>query len=293
MLTSQGIAGISEQEIGPDFNPSTISRTVFSPDGTMMAQYDRVGQIRVFEFDRGTGQFSNLTELEADTTAEGFDGSIAFSPSGQFLYVSSLLRIYQFDLEAPDVQASRVLLDVYDGYKYLNIFSANFGFMQLAPNCRIYMSTRNATPFYHVINYPDRKGHECGFEQRGQPLIATNIGSIPNNPNYNLGTGFPVCDSSIQLVVSSVDVLPPPVEVQVYPNPASGSITVALPVPLPAPATWSLYSAVGQRVLSHKMERGTSEVNISLSGVPPGLYFWELRPGGGGLPRSGKVVVLE
>ncbi len=292
LFTADGVSGVFEQEIGPSSVHGINGMSVFSPDGNRFARYDRGLQVMVFDFDRETGQLSNLTNMIADTVSNASGGTIAFSPSSRFLYVASNNELYQFDLEAAEIQSSRVLLDVYDGYKYLDIFPASFGFMQLAPNCRIYMSTRSATPFYHVINYPDRKGHECGFVQRGQPLIATNIGSIPNNPNYNLGTGFPVCDSTIQLVVSSVPVLPPRQEVLVYPNPASSYIIVEMPQPLTANSEWSLYNAVGQRVVSKVLERGFTMVQVWLPDVAPGLYFWEVT-GEGGRFGSGKLVVTQ
>jgi len=266
-----------------------VGQAVFSPDGTKYVHYNRNEQALLFGFDRGTGQISYQQQLFVDSTI--YFGGAAISPNNRFLYVSNAIYLYQFDLEAPDIQGSKVLIDTFDGFS--SPFPANFYLMQLGPDCRIYMSTGNGTDRLHVINFPNQKGQACGFHQHAIQLPKDNFSTIPNNPNYRLGTGYPVCDSSIQLVVSSVNVLPPPVEVQVYPNPASGSITIAMPRPLPAGSRWSLYSAVGQRVLSHKMERGTSEVNISLSGVPPGLYFWELRSEGGGLPRSGKVVVSE
>lgn len=292
LLTSNGVSGVFEQEIGPSSVHGINGMSIFSPDGSHFARYDRGLQVMVFDFDRETGQLSNLLTMIANTTSNASGGTLAFSPSGRFLYVASDRKLYQFDLEAVEVQESRVLLGEYDGYKYLNIFPASFGFMQLAPNCRIYMSTRSSTPFYHVINHPDRKGHECGFVQRGQPLIATNIGSIPNYPNYNLGTGFPVCDSTIQLVVNSVPVLPPRQEVLVFPNPATDEVTVRLPQPSNGRAEWSLYSTVGQEVASQVLKRGGSEVQVSLSGTPPGLYFWEVRTEGR-RTGSGKLVVAR
>ncbi|MEZ4953184.1 MAG: T9SS type A sorting domain-containing protein [Saprospiraceae bacterium] len=292
LLTKDGVAGVFEQEIGPAADPFFLANPAFSPDGTRYARYDRGNQALVFRFDRETGLLGDLVQLEADTTSQGFDGSVAFSPSGRFLYVNSFERLYQFDLEAADIQSSRVLLGEYDGYKYLDIFPASFGMMQLAPDCKIYMPTNSATPFYHVIQYPDRKGHACGFEQRGLPLIATNAGSIPNFPNYRLGTGHPVCDSTIQLVVHSVPVLPPRAEVLVYPNPAGNYVTIEMPQVLASGGEWSLYNAVGQRVALQRMARGAMRVEVALPDVPPGLYFWEMR-GGAQMVDSGKLIVLK
>jgi hypothetical protein len=257
----------------------------------MFARYDHSAQVLLYDFDRETGELSNLRQMEADTISDNRLGySIAFSPSSRFLYVGSLNRLYQFDVEAADIQDSRVLLDEYDGYLYLNTFESNFGFMRLAPDCKIYMSSRSSTPMYHVINYPDRKGLACEFVQRGLPLPAYNIAAIPNFPNYRLDTGYPVCDSTIQLVVSSVPVLPPLREVLVYPNPASGQVTVELPEPLSSKGEWVLYNGVGQQVFHRGIDRGTTRLDATLHDLPQGLYFWEMWEGGK-RSGSGKLIL--
>ena len=293
LLTSDGVSGVFEQSIGPPTDIRRNGMSCFSPDGKMFARYDYTAQIRLFDFDRETGELSNFRHLTADTIYNNHLGySIAFSPSSRFLYVGSLRQLYQFDLEAADIQDSQVFLAEYDGHEYLNTFPSDFGFMRLAPDCKIYMSSRSATPMYHVIHHPDRKGLECGFVQRGLSLPAYNIAAIPNFPNYRLGTGYPVCDSTIQLVVSSVQVPPPVQEVLVYPNPASTEVSVELPVPLTDDAQWSLYDAVGARVLSGKLAKGQRLYQIDIQGVPSGLYFWEAK-GNVGRFGGGKLIVLK
>ncbi len=273
LVTEDGVMGISGQAIGPKPDPLVGAKSVFSPDGQHFARYDRTNQLLLYDFDRETGLLGNLLKLDADTTEDGRDGSVAFSSSGRFLYVNSTLRVYQFDLEESDVQSSRVLLGEYDGFKYKDIFPATFGLMQLAPDCKIYFPTRSSTPFYHVIQYPDRKGLACGFQQRGLPLIATNIASIPNFPNYRLGTGFPVCDSTIQLVVHSVPVLPPRAEVLVYPNPASNYVTIELPQALASGAEWSLYNGVGQAGRFATNGKGSDEGGGGVGRCAAGVVF--------------------
>ena len=293
LFTSDGVAGVFEQSIGPSSDIFGGGMSCFSPDGMMFARYDLASQVLLYDFDRESGELSNLRQMTADTTFDNRWGyGVAFSPSSQFLYVSSLNKLYQFDVEATDIQGSRVFLAEYDGYRYLNTFESNFGVMRLAPDCKIYMAALNSIPAYHVIHYPDRKGLDCNFVQRGFPMPAYNIGSIPNFPNYRLGTGFPVCDSTIQLVVSSVPVLPPVREVLVYPNPASSYAVIEMPWALVLGGEWSLYNGVGQRVLSQEMGRGEMKVTVDLASVPKGLYFWEMR-GAKGRMGSGKLIVLE
>ncbi len=290
LLDSSGIWVHDFQDLGIGGGQAGwgVGQAVFSPDGARYVHYNRNEQALLFGFDRGTGQLSYEQQLFVDSTI--YFGGAAVSPDNRFLYVSNAVNLYQFDLEAPDIQASKVLIDTFDGFS--SPFPANFFLMQLAPDCRIYMSTGNGTDRLHVINFPNEKGQACGFQQHAIQLPKDNFSTIPNFPNYRLGTGHPVCDSTIQLVVSSVNVPHPRREVAVFPNPASGQVIIEMPQPLPADGEWSLYSAVGQRLLPEKLGKGHLRYNVPLSGVPPGLYFWEVRSEGRQL-GSGKLVVTK
>ncbi|MFQ5446976.1 MAG: PKD domain-containing protein, partial [Saprospiraceae bacterium] len=81
-------------------------------------------------------------------------------------------------------------------------------------------------------------------------------------------------------------------EVRVFPNPASEEINIALPAPLPAPAEWRMYNTFGQRVHRSVIPAGQREQSLSLAGMPPGLYFWQMRVEGRQI-GSGKVVVSK
>jgi type IX secretion system substrate protein len=235
---------------------------------------------------------SNYRYLYADTT-QGFFGSLAFSPNSRFLYVGTQFKLWQFDTEAPDIQASKILIDEYDGYKYAGVFATLFSYMQLGPDCKIYMVSHNGADILHVIYNPDEPGPACNFKQHDIKLPAVNgAASQPNFPNYRLGTPYPVCDSNIVYVSASVPLPPPQVAVQVFPNPASEEIHIALPAPLPTPAEWWLYNTVGQMVQRSVVPAGQREQSLSLSSVPPGLYFWQMRVEGRRM-GSGKVVVAK
>jgi hypothetical protein len=293
LFTQDGIAGVFEQGVGPQPDPwfSSGGMTCFSPDGTKYARYYKNEQVSLFDFDRETGLLGNFQQFHADTTG-GNSGGVAFSASGRYLYVNSRLNLVQFDLQASDIQASRTVVGEYDGYLWFDFFPTTFGLMQLAPDCKIYMSSRSGSDILHVIHSPDEPGLACNFVQHEFHLPAVNTYTIPNFPNYRLGTGFPVCDPTIQLVTSSVRVLPPQREVAVFPNPASGQVLVEVPQPLATEGQWSLYNAVGQRVVLQPMARGVTRVEVPLTGLPAGLYFWEMRDKERKID-SGKLIVSE
>lgn len=288
LLDSNGVRVYDYQDfdLGVTDGGWGIGQSAFSPDGTKYVHYDQYGPLLLFDFDRSTGQLGQPEQIFVEDTI--FAGGAAISSNSRFLYISNNVKLFQFDLQADDIQGSKVLIGTYDGF--VSPFATTFYLMQLAPDCRIYMNTTNGTDRLHVINSPNEKGTACDFQQHAVELPGTNFISIPNHPNYRLGTPYPVCDSSIQMVTASIRVLPPLQGVAVYPNPASGVLHIELPVPLRREGEWSLYSAVGKKVLVERIGKGQMRHEVALPELPEGLYFWELRNGEGRLD-SGKVVV--
>jgi hypothetical protein len=264
----------------------------FSPDGTKFAKFDFMDQLMLFDFDRETGMLSNYQQMEIDTPIFSPHG-LAFSPSSRFLYLSTQTKLYQLDLQAPDILASKTLVGEYDGFTwdiFSLVFQVTFQRMQLGPDCRIYMAPQAPVPYYHVINHPDEPGLACGFVQRGIELPCSANYSIPNFPNYRLGTGQPVCDSNI-VYVSSGYVPPPVEEVRVYPNPATGEVTVSLPSGT-GPGSFTLYDATGQQLRSWALSAGQQEARFGLEGLPQGMYFWQAERKGDAL-GSGKLIIQK
>ena len=289
LFTANGVEAVTEQKIGLNPNPWGNGQGCFSPDGTKYATYNIYDNVFLFDFDRSTSELSNFQQLFADTT-DTYVGGLAFSPNSRFLYVSTRNKLWQFDTEASDVQASRVMVGEYEGYEFLDLFPVTFFRMRLGPDCRIYMIASNGAQHLHVIRYPDNPGLACGFEQRGVPLPAVNAISLPNFPHYRLGTPYPVCDSSI--VLAAPLVVLQQAKVRVWSNPASGEVQVALPVPLSSSGEWVLYNQLGQVVLREVLPPGQSEFYVPLNSVSPGLYFWQVIAEGRRM-GSGKLIVSK
>ncbi len=296
LFTTNGIDSIYSQEIGSDPDPyfSGGGQSCFSPDGTKYARMNAKDQLALFDFDRATGELSNFQHILPDTQA--FWTSLSFSSNSRFLYVSTTWKLWQFDMLASDIQASKVLIDTYDGFTYLGQ-PMIFYLMQLAPDCKIYMIGSNGSKFLHVIEHPDEPGLACGFRQHGLELPAINNTSIPNFPNYRLGTGYPVCDSNIVYVSGSSFVPAPVLEVQLWPNPASEMVNVNLHGTLAKPATFHLFDPLGREVKRTVLsapqgQAGQQEAEVGLSGVPPGLYFWRVESAAGSI-GSGKLIVIK
>jgi hypothetical protein len=202
-------------------------------------------------------------------------GGAAFSPSGRFLYTIDLSwYIYQYDLESPDIEASKTLVGEYDGFLINNFWSTEFGDMQLGPDCRIYIATPGSNRYLHVINQPDNPGLECDFIQRAVKLPTWYSGTIPPFSNYRLDSipTYP-CDSNIVLIPHdpswvwerSVDTE----KLQAWPNPSAGDFTLSLPQ---TAGRLVIFDPLGREVWRRELASHEKEIEVEAAGWAPGLY---------------------
>jgi len=192
LLSPNGIAEYPIQEVGMPMNDD-LGQAVFSPDGKQYARFNedfftQQSHIDLYDFDRCSGLLSNHKRYSLDITVPG---GIAFSPNSRYLYISLWEEIWQYDLQAPDIFASGVLVAEYDGFLGDNQglqYHNRFFMMQLAPDGRIYINIPNTNSQYlHVIQYPDRGGLDCEVRQHFIQLPAFNAFTLPNLPWYRLG----------------------------------------------------------------------------------------------------------
>ncbi|MEI6408025.1 MAG: PKD domain-containing protein [Bacteroidota bacterium] len=163
-----------------------VGQSLFSPDGTHFCSFNDISQtdgsyLDIYNFDRCTGLLSNHRQLHQN---EGL-GGVAVSPNSRYLYHNFEFEVYQYDLDAPDVLASKVKVADWDGYQ--SPFPAAFYLMQLAPDGKIYAASPTGVDVLHVIHQPDEPGVLCQYEQHGIHLPTYNSFSIPISPNYRLG----------------------------------------------------------------------------------------------------------
>ena len=196
LFTPLGLSYFSNQVIG-DTVISGLSQTVFSPDGTKYVRFnaisEEIGQfVDIYNFDRCSGLLSDHITISYDSIA--YAGGVAISPNSRFLYVSSKFFIDQYDLEADNIEASRITIAQFDGFA--NPFPNNFFLAQLAPDDRIYINSSNSTEYLHRIEEPNRYGTDANVQQHSVLLAAENKFSLSNNPYYALGPldGSP-CDT--------------------------------------------------------------------------------------------------
>jgi hypothetical protein len=265
------------------------SQAVFSPDGRLYARASLSNGLQVFHFDRCTGKFFDGLQLTLPFDPQAAVAGVCFSPNNRFVYTSTGVKLFQFDLESPNVQASRVLIAEYDGH--IAPFWTTFFMMQLAPDGKIYMNATNGVYKMHVIHNPDAKGLACNMEQHGLEL-PVNIGfTMINFPDFQLldlpgspcdtlgissGVGGPAASGQAPLSIA--------------PNPAREQVQIAWEGE--EAGSLRVFDAAGRLVWGQPVSGGGQLHTLVVADWPPGLYSVAAESPGG-VRRSGRFVVMR
>jgi hypothetical protein len=198
LVTPWGIQNHGKSSTPYSIPGDGLGQGCFSPDGNYFARINTIslaaGQyVDIYKFDRCSGLLFDQVQVHYDEDA--YAAGLAISSNSRYLYVSSFLNVYQFDLWADDIVASKIKVAEWDGFKDGNIETL-FYLAQLAPDGKIYICSTSSPRYLHVINQPNHPYPECDVQQHGVHLPTRNSFSIPNFPNYRLGPwdGSP-CDS--------------------------------------------------------------------------------------------------
>lgn len=225
LLNDKGFQLPDSTCIGDEFHPNSSASgdAKFSPDGTMYAYYNPYDQLRIFDFDRSTGNLSNLRTLHVPTDTSNISfSSIEFSPNSRFLYFSLFDSLWQLDLHETILSEGLELIDTYDGF--VDPFPTTFFLNILAPDCKIYIRSGSGSYSFHVIKKPNLKGKACNFQQNGIKLpLPTATGAFPNFPRFRVDEDE-VCDSTITSVFGIPVVIKK--ELILFPNPADHLLTI-------------------------------------------------------------------
>ncbi|HLF65857.1 MAG TPA: PKD domain-containing protein [Saprospiraceae bacterium] len=139
----------------------------------------------MYDFNRCTGLLSN--ERWWHIPLYGIAG-ISISPNGRYLYATDVYYLWQYDLYADDIEASRMTVAEWDGYVEPNWFETYFGMMAPAPDGRIYIiPPTGGSMVMHVIDRPNERGEACRVMQHHIKLPTWNARTLPNFPNFRLG----------------------------------------------------------------------------------------------------------
>ncbi|MBX2929577.1 MAG: T9SS type A sorting domain-containing protein [Saprospiraceae bacterium] len=285
LFSPHGVDGPHIQDTGAWWsNNHSRGQAAFSPDGSKYARTNFANGLHLLDFDRCSGLFTNFLHIHKTALPDNENGSagVGFSSSSRYLYLSWGRKLFQYDLTASKIPASR-----------LNVgqsWNASIYQQRLGPDGKIYMSSSGTIPFMHVIHEPNKRGVACGFEESGLVLPARRGWHMPNIPWYRLYElpGSPCDTLGIRLSRPL-----PGAEIKVYPNPASHELRVVIPQVWSGQALqFRMYDALG-RPLSHiRWDGFPFDITIDVSSLPAAMYFWEVLSGGERLGQ-GKVVVAR
>ena len=285
LLDPTGIQYMGAQAIGKLWTPETwAGQSCFSPDGARYAIGNPYNGINLFRFDRCSGELFDPIHLDfsSDTT---YSMGIAFSPNSRYMYATTGKYLFQYDMEAPDIPASKLAVAEYDGF--LSPFPASFYQLALAPDGKIYGTAPNGSNVLHIIHQPDEPGLNCMVQQHGLQLPTYHSYTTPNVPHYRLG----------RLVGSACDSLGISATVQPWQN--AGKMSIA---PNPSDdvivvsnadmeeGLISLYDLSGKLWLTQKVTEAQGSVTLTVKAIPAGVYFLQFK-GDSGKTSNGKLVI--
>ena len=275
LLTPNGITNIQQQHLNVPMHISFSSIQAFSPDGSKYAytvssatgniNYPYLRDLRILDFDRCSGQFSNPYVINLNDT--NFGVGLSFSSSSQYLYTSKAFQISQFDLLAPNIQASRQFVAWYDFFN--NGGYTTFGYMYLAANGKIYISSTGGTIYFSVIDQPDSAGMSCNVLQHAIQTPCYIGASHVNHPNYYLGrlVGSP-CDT----LTGIHDLAAHDFRFSISPNPNNGNFRIMYLLPQNKSGTLQIFNITGKEIYHQNLPLWSTLQYISLPKIADGVY---------------------
>ena len=239
----------------------------FSPNGNLLAAFSSSYQLRIYDFDRCSGQLSNMRYKNITNQTAG---GAAFSPNNRFLYINSWEKIWQFDLESADVLNSQILIAEYDTTSPdpATGLLAGFGYMYLAADGKIYLQNFSGV-MLNVINNPDMPGQACNFVQNQIQCPTYYYATVPTYVNLDLKqVPGSICDS---LGVGNQE-LNNNISLKIAPNPSNGNINIEFPVQEISGMLY-VYDVNGKLVYSEYVSPYTYIKNLNLHGkLSSGMY---------------------
>lgn len=287
LVTKDSIYGPYIQTfVVPKFDSVDLwGQMAFSADGTKFASAGtKVSKLFLADFDRCTGELANpqVFNIPRDSTSypqidnypsrDTITAGICFSSNGQFIYITKLYNIYQYEYGEAD--SALAWFNVKRGGDTTYLAFEMYGQLLRGPNGRIYIGKQGGSlKQFSVIDNPDIKGTGCNFCRKCFRVDSAlgGLNSPPNMPDYELGPNGVTC-----WPLQNEEFLNLNSELDVYPNPASDKLYIRNV----ANKKKEFYNMVGTLVYS------TLKDEIEISNFAKGVYF--IRCDG-----KGKKVIIE
>ncbi len=283
--------GIKIEKEKQSFNSSFVGQFGYAPNGKKFVKLSWDRGLDIYDFNRCNGKLSNEINIPLPDIKDSLHlaWGVCISPNSRFLYVTFTGKVWQFDLEATNIESSKVEICYWDGYggdeetlKYFPKLPTAFSTPQLGPDGKIYIGTGNSSRVLHVINEPDKKGKECNLVQHGLRLPTLCLG-VPNFPNYRLGAMN--CNSAIEKINEHI-------QIKTLPNPVTSYLFIEY-----GNIDWSgdlhytlqINNALGQTILHKELPMYSAYQEINTANYPSGIYHVSIK-GNYGVVWNGKVV---
>jgi hypothetical protein len=274
LLDASGVQNAQLQCGGDGWDSFDDSYVTSSPDGRWFAKHSGRSGLMLYQFDTETGAVTLKGKIYVPPLIDTQPTySAAFSGNSRYLYASLRTQIYQYDMLASDLEASRQLIGESDGSPWPD--ETTFAFMALGPDGKIYISTPGSNRYLQVINHPNCPGTACDLQLRGVSLDTWSYWTMPSFPHYRNPGASDLCTNSTMEATSVGQ------EFTVMPNPAYSSATLLFARPIPASAEVRVHSHFGVQVLDiEQVLRGTEQINLDLMNLPAGMYYVLVRVAG-------------
>lgn len=273
LLTPTGITSVTTQNLGVPFVYLGEGQPTFSPDGKKFAYSEHYGplnnsqhNVRLFDFDRCNGSFSNANVIDLYDKKAGL--GLSFSSNSKFLYACSFKRVFQINIDSLTVDT--VAINDNNASPYPPFYT-DFGLMYLAASGKIYISTMNSTIDLHCINYPDSAGLSCDVQQHSIHLSCYAVRSDVNHPNYYLG-----CDTTLGCgcITSIYENVNHDFRFRIYPNPiTSNSLHIGYSLPQNKSGVFQIYDVTGKVVFKYSLPQWSNEQQLTLPKLANGIYY--------------------
>jgi hypothetical protein len=185
-----GPAGISSPTM-INLDPSIVysregSSSQVSPNGETYIRADYLKEMRIYSFNRCTGQLGNLRIIPKNSWTNLGWG--VFSPDSRYSYPENNRTMGQLDIMQLDTAA---FIDTIAHSDYFPDpdppFISSMGLPQPGPDGKLYFNTLNCTRNFHVMNRPNLPGVACDLQLHGFRIPHYYCYMVFNLPNFRLG----------------------------------------------------------------------------------------------------------
>ncbi|MBI1226954.1 MAG: T9SS type A sorting domain-containing protein [Bacteroidetes bacterium] len=294
LLTPAGIQSVDKLSWGVHFHSGFTGQSAFSPDGNKFAiAYPDSNLVSVWSFDRCDGTLTLDASFHPEKAAESDDAyGCGFSPNSRYLYVSSYLRLHQYDTWVADLPASGIAVGEWDGFIDF-IYPVSFGRQQLGPDGKIYISSVAPAQSLNFIAKPNLPGLACEVHQHTPSLsyLTYNSGNtLPNFPHFRTGPSIGSGCDSLGLPSATVDRAVAPLSFSIAPNPTDGVFQIVFENAPVDKIRLEVFSTDGHLLLT---DTCSSELlkTMDVSALPSGIYFVKITGKEGGIMK--KLVVVK